>query len=145
MKAIIEIFIVIALASWACSASADLGGAPEKFVHASATTVTQQSGYSVRTTTLSTGTEVHEYVSDQGIVFAVSWQGPFKPNLRKLLGRHFGKIANHEGRKAKSSRSNMELKDSEVVIRTGGHMRAYEGQAWLPAQFPAGFSEDNIY
>jgi hypothetical protein len=144
MKAIIKIFIVMLFATLACPASADLGGEPEKFAHASATTVTQQPGYSVRTTTLSTGTEVHEYVSDQGIVFAVSWQGPFKPNLRKLLGRHFGKIANHEGRKAKSSRSQKELKDSEVVIRTSGHMRAYEGQAWLPSQFPAGFSEENI-
>jgi hypothetical protein len=30
------------------------------------------------------------------------------------------------------------------VIRTGGHMGAFAGQAWLPAALPAGLSGTDI-
>jgi hypothetical protein len=32
----------------------------------------------------------------------------------------------------------------EVVINSGGHMRAFEGSAWIPAEFPAGFTADDV-
>jgi hypothetical protein len=36
-----------------------------------------------------TGTKVREYLGNDGKVFAVSWQGPFRPNLRQLLGAYY--------------------------------------------------------
>lgn len=31
----------------------------------------------------------------------------------------------------------------EVVINIGGHMRSFEGEAWIPAEMPAGFTVDD--
>ena len=53
------------------------------------------SGSPAVTLTLSTncgppsGTTVREYVSSNGTVFAVAWQGPWLPDLRQMLGPYF--------------------------------------------------------
>src|SRR5580698_5630048 len=39
------------------------------------------------------GTVVREYVSPGGRVFAVSWQGPFLPDMKQILGRYFGQYS----------------------------------------------------
>src|SRR6516164_10573200 len=38
------------------------------------------------------GTVIHEYVSAQGKVFAVSWRGPGLPDLRQMLGSYYGEF-----------------------------------------------------
>jgi len=145
MKTILTVTTALLLAIWGDSAFAALGGSPEKFDAGDVTTMTAKSGYTIRTTVLKTGTEVREYVSEQGTVFAVTWHGPFKPNLRKLLGQqHFNTMVTHATAKTKPGRGRLEVKSSGVVIRARGHMRAHQGQASLPAQFPAGFTEDSI-
>ena len=44
--------------------------------------------YKVHELTSSNGTTVREYVSPKGLVFGVAWQGPFMPNMEKLLGSY---------------------------------------------------------
>ena len=144
MAPVTRLFNAVLLIVWAGSACAALGGAPEIFEAGCVTSVTPQSGYSVRNTSLPTGTVIREYVSDKGLVFAVTWQGPFKPDLRKLLGTHFDAMVEHAKRKPGAVRSRLSMENPEVVIRSRGHMRAHEGQAWLPAQLPAGFEEADI-
>src|ERR1700684_555487 len=51
--------------------------------------ITPGEKFAVHEMTLPTGTVVREYVSPQGQVFAVSWKGPFKPDLRQLMGDYF--------------------------------------------------------
>lgn len=83
---------------------------------------------------LPSGTVVHEYADASGQVFAVSWAGPFKPDLKLLLGRHFDRLAAGVG-----ERSRLDVTTGALVIQSGGHMGAFEGRAWLPARLPAGF------
>lgn len=45
--------------------------------------------YSVHTLSTEIGVIIHEYADAAGTVFAVTWSGPTKPNLRQLLGRYF--------------------------------------------------------
>lgn len=160
MKLLIKSLSVVLLAFLLDSAFAALGGAPEKFetesvtregagTCRSATSMASsrngQPNYSIRDTTLPTGTLVREYVSNEGIVFAVSWKGQFQPNLRKLLGeRYFKTMTDHAKQKPAGKKSRLEVEDSEVVIRSRGHMRSHEGRAWLPSQLPPGFSESDI-
>jgi len=45
--------------------------------------------YTMHELEATTGTKVREYLDGEGKVFAVAWQGPFRPNLRELLGSYY--------------------------------------------------------
>jgi hypothetical protein len=124
--------------------SAVLGGSPDKFSPNGITVVSRTAlSYSVLDTTLATGTRVRQYVSASGVVFAVTWTGPFLPELQGLLGKYFDAMQAESARTTRAGRSHMAINHREVVINLGGHMRAFEGEAWIPAQMPADFTVDD--
>jgi len=100
--------------------------------------------YSVSTTTLAGGTMVREYVGADGVVFAVTWNGPFLPDLRELLGQHFATLRNESARQPKAGRGQVRVAQPDVTIESGGHMRAYAGRAWINSRLPAGFDTDTL-
>lgn len=139
-----------------CAASyAALGGAPSDFstapdgrkarvFAANPAGATGGARYQIRESTLDSGTTVREFTGGDGQVFAISWNGPIMPDLRTLLGKHFDTLIDEAGKKPKAGNSRLDIRRGEVVIESGGHMRAYAGRAWIPAQLPAGFSSDDI-
>ena len=88
-------------------------------------------------------TQVHEFVDATGTVFAVSWSGPFKPDLQRLLGRHFSAYQKGEGQRT-GNRSRQRVDTGDMVVVSAGHMGAFEGHAWLPARLPAGFDPEEM-
>jgi GMP synthase-like glutamine amidotransferase len=50
----------------------------------------------------------------------------------------------HAAKARRAGRSQLSLKQSDLVIVSGGHMGAFEGHAWLPAKLPAGFNPGDI-
>lgn len=102
--------------------------------------------YTVRQTTLATGTIVREYVSPAGTVFAVGWSGPQPPDLSALLGTYFPQyVAGVQARRAAgAARGPGIVETSGLVVHSGGHMGAFSGQAWLPQALPAGVSASDI-
>jgi hypothetical protein len=89
------------------------------------------------------GGEVVEYVSPSGVVFAVSWQGPVKPDLEQLLGDSFKPF--HEAALAQTSaRRPLSLRQSNLVVHSRGRMRDFSGMAYLPDQLPAGVTAQDI-
>jgi hypothetical protein len=147
--------LVAASAAQPCFAS--LGRAPSAFsgtttVHqartlAAATSTGASKGsasYNVSTTTLAGGTTVREYVGTDGVVFAVTWNGPFLPDLRELLGQHFATLRNESARQPKAGRGQIRVAQPDVTIESGGHMRAYTGRAWINSRLPAGFDTDTL-
>jgi hypothetical protein len=102
------------------------------------------SAYSVHEITTPTGTVVREFVSSAtGQVFAVTWQGPFMPDLKQVLGDHFATFVEGAGN-TRIGRSNALVTRPEVVIHSGGHMRAFAGKAYLPGQLPEGVHIEDI-
>ena len=93
--------------------------------------------------TLRNKTQVHEFADATGTVFAVSWAGPFKPDLKALLGRHFAELKNGEGERT-GNRSRQRLDTGDMVVVSTGHMGAFEGRAWLPSRLPAGFDPEEM-
>ena len=93
--------------------------------------------------TLRNKTQVHEFVDATGTVFAVSWAGPFKPDLKALLGRHFAEFQKGEGERT-GGRTRQRLDAGDMVVVSTGHMGAFEGRAWLPARLPAGFDPEEM-
>ncbi|HEY4975632.1 MAG TPA: DUF2844 domain-containing protein [Steroidobacteraceae bacterium] len=93
--------------------------------------------YTVHDLTLPNATTVREFVGSDGVVFAVSWQGPMLPDLRTLLGSHFQSLQSAP-RSQPMAHSRLLLETPELVIRSEGHLRAFAGQAYLPQLLPAG-------
>jgi len=101
------------------------------------------SGYSVHELQQANGGSVREYVSPAGLVFALTWSGPFKPDLQQLLGRHFGTYA-ITPRSAGSDRNHLAIDTDALVVRAGGRQRGFFGRAWLPALLPAGVDPEAL-
>ncbi|MBU6207348.1 MAG: DUF2844 domain-containing protein [Alphaproteobacteria bacterium] len=91
--------------------------------------------------TLTNGGTVKELTNARGIVYALSWRGPGKPDLRQLLGPHFDELqAAAAQRPARWMRIPARVRSSTLVIETGGHPGAFWGVAYLPQSLPPGFS-----
>ncbi len=136
------------LLAYAGACHAALGGLPEQF-NAEGTTVVSSAttagpNYAVRDTTLASGTRVREYISTGGVVFALTWEGPVLPDLKGLLGKYFDTLVAESTRSPRAGRSQIAIDAPEVVINSGGHMRAFEGSAWIPAALPPGFAPDAL-
>jgi hypothetical protein len=136
-------------------AFAALGGAPSDFgtgspVKQAARSLASASGdstatiYTVSQSTLDSGTIVREYSNTAGVVFAVSWNGPTLPDLRTLLGDKFAAMTSTAAKRPKAGHSQLAVEQSDVVIVSNGHMRAFTGQAWIPSALPPGFDTNTI-
>ena len=130
------------------SARAELGGTAMSIAddqaHMQATRRLEQAPLFTRhVITTPAGVQVTEYAAPSGTVFAVTWRGPFKPDLQQLLGPHFEAYA-EAASALRMGRRPVTLRRADLVIHSGGHMRAFSGHAYLPAQFPAGVTAEDI-
>jgi hypothetical protein len=89
------------------------------------------------------GTTVRELVSAAGVVFAVTWKGPFLPDLRQTLGTYF---PSYEAapRTGNSGHSHFTVQGSDLVVLSRGHLRAYSGLAYVPSLVPTGLPIDQL-
>ena len=86
-----------------------------------------------------TGISVREYLSKDGMVFAVSWTGPVPPDLEQLLGVHFTSYAAALAAVAHPGiHRSLRVESPGLIVELGGHLRAYVGRAYLAALMPAG-------
>src|SRR5450631_4890591 len=83
------------------------------------------SGYTVHEIVLSTGTVIHQYVSTSDNVFAVTWSGPSKPDLRQLLGPSFETMNARHARQAHPGHSTVVQHEPDLVVESGGHPRSF--------------------
>ena|ERR1700688_270442 len=89
------------------------------------------------------GIRIREFVAATGTVFALTWQGPFRPDMRTLLGGHFQAYASAP-RSADSTRTRLRIELPGLVVRATGHMHAFRGLAYLPDAMPAGVSAGDL-
>jgi hypothetical protein len=102
--------------------------------------------YSIYEITDSNGTVIREFVSLTGAVFGISWQGRFVPEMRQLLGIHFGqysaavqaKTAKYAGRKP------LHIDLPDLVFENSGHMGWYYGRVYVPQSVPEGARVEDI-
>lgn len=107
---------------------------------------TQAVSYAVHEIAAPTGTVVREYVSPGGRIFGVTWEGPFVPDMRLLLGTYFERYSAlaKAQRESRMGRQPLDIREPGLVVQTAGHMRAYVGRAYDPELLPAGVSADDI-
>jgi Protein of unknown function (DUF2844) len=106
--------------------------------------VTQSGPYDVHEMQAPSGTVVKEYVSE-GRVFAVSWHGPFVPDMQQLLGAYFQQYsAAVQAQPKRYGRRPLNIEEPGLVVQMGGHMRAYAGRAYVPEMVPQGVKAEDI-
>ena len=88
------------------------------------------------------GTVVRQYAAPDGNVFGVAWQGPSMPDLRQVLGGYFPQYV--EAAKSRRARGPFFIQQPELVMRSGGHMRAFRGHAYDPRMLPEGVAPEEI-
>lgn len=99
--------------------------------------------YTVHELVTEAGTQVREYVSQDGKVFAVAWRGPRMPDLEQLFGVHFSTFQ-QAAAASRRGRGPLQINEPGLVVQSGGHMRSFGGRAYLPQMIPAGVSIDEI-
>ncbi|HEY0745545.1 MAG TPA: DUF2844 domain-containing protein [Steroidobacteraceae bacterium] len=135
--------VVLAAALGPCTAFATLGE-PELTVQNDAVQLRaaikssqDRLSYRIHEIQLPSGTVLREFVGANGNVFAVTWQGPTKPDLRQALGRYFD-VYVAAPRSKIVDRKHMRIQQGDLVVEGSGHMRALSGRAFLASAIPSG-------
>jgi hypothetical protein len=129
-------------------ARAELGGGVDSIVanqtHFGATLrLRRLERHLVHELSLPHGTMVREYTNIQGRVFAVTWAGRFRPNLRRLMGKYYEPyIEATRDRPAVRGPHRIELPGMVVVMT--GHQRALYGKIYLTSSLPEGLLLQDI-
>jgi hypothetical protein len=135
----------------ALPAGASLGGDTASIeadqVHMQGTRkMTALQNYTVHEIQGAAGTVVREYVSSSGKVFAVTWHGPWPPDLHQLLGSYSDQYL--QAVKARSGtrmgRGPLIVEQPGLVVHSGGHPRDFGGAAYVPENLPQGVRAEDI-
>lgn len=126
------------LAIHALPTLAALGAAPDEL----GTQGSRYVGYSVNDIVMVSGTVIREYISPASIVFGVGWNGPTMPDLQRVLGSSAGEVT--AAANTPNSGRTLNITTGTLVLHSGGHMRFFRGNAYIPLLVPVGVSPDNI-
>jgi Protein of unknown function (DUF2844) len=99
--------------------------------------------YTVHEIQTAGGMVVHEYVSAEGKVFAVSWRGPGMPNLPQLLGNYSAQLAQARSQ-PHFNHHQLNVATADVVMQQSAHLHSFFGRAWVPALLPQNFPLNDI-
>ncbi len=101
-------------------------------------------GYGVHEITTPAGVHVREYLTSDGKVFAVSWHGPFIPDLQQMLGAYYARYAQAASAPHVGGHRHLRIEQPGLVVESNGRMRAFYGRAWDPALLPQNFTPADI-
>jgi hypothetical protein len=147
-KCVLPIVLLVAALS-PCIAAAALGEAETSVqaevarLHASIT-VSPRANYRLHELQLTSGTVVREFAGSDGKVFAVAWNGPTVPNLREILGQYFDSYVT-AAKAPHSGHHHLQIRQSDLVVQAGGHMRSFSGVAYLPQALPDGVPVGDLH
>jgi hypothetical protein len=109
-----------------------------------AVNVAGHENYSVHEMTTPTGTVVREYVGPAGVVFAVTWHGPFNPNLQELFGNYWQQYLQASAIYPSHNHRAQVINEPGLIVQRSGRMRAFSGRAWIPGMLPQNVSAADI-
>jgi Protein of unknown function (DUF2844) len=90
------------------------------------------------------GTAVREFVSPTGQVFGVAWNGPFRPDLKQVLGNYYDQVLAVAKSRHASHNTPLTIHEPGFVVEMGGHMRYFTGRAYVPGMLPQGVQTTDI-
>jgi hypothetical protein len=125
----------------------DLNSVQDDAAHMKATVkIQQKQAYAIHEMADKNKTVVREYVSPDGRVFAVAWQGLFMPNLNQILGSYlqqYSAAVEQEHAQA-PGRHPLMIHQPGLVVESSGRIRAYYGRAYVPDMLPQGVQPEEV-
>ena len=107
--------------------------------------------YVMHEITAPSGAVVREFVTPEGAVFAVAWEGQFPPDLQQLLGPYYQQAqkarekSQQEGSQLpRQRRAPIIVETPGLVLYESGHLRSFHGQAYIPELVPPGIQTSEI-
>jgi Protein of unknown function (DUF2844) len=148
MKSIVRVLLVLMLGSipaWATLGQYESSVSLDQKQMRSQERVEILNAYTVHELTAVNGARVREFVSPKGLVFGVSWQGPFMPDLQQLLGTYATTL--HTAPPDQTQVRHMRglfVKTKDFVFVSSGHMRFWKGHAYVPSLLPGNVSPEVV-
>jgi hypothetical protein len=100
--------------------------------------------YSVQTME-SDATTVTEYLNNDGVIFAVTWQGLDHPDLSVILGSYYAGFQKTEKEQPRvKGQKHHTVQKEDLVVQKWGQMRNLRGRAYDPSLFPTGVTINEI-
>jgi len=106
--------------------------------------------YVMHEITSPSGSAVREFVSPQGAVFGVAWEGQFAPDLQQLLGPYYRQAQlaaasqQDASKQPRPRRAPIAIETPGLVVYETGHPRSFHGQAYIPQLVPSGVQASDI-
>ncbi|HEV2351873.1 MAG TPA: DUF2844 domain-containing protein [Terriglobia bacterium] len=148
MKSTFKIFLVLMLGNiqaWAKLGQYESSVSLDQKQTRSQDHVQVLQAYKVHQLTTANGAIVREFVSPQGLVFGVGWQGPFMPDLQQLLGSYASNLQTTSPAESQvRRRRGLIVKSKDFVFVSGGHMRFWKGHAYVPSLLPTNVSPEVV-
>ena len=146
MKSLLNVLLMLMMASvpaWAAlgddvsSVNSDVQALGGKHV------MVAQVGYNMHQITAPDGSVVNEFVSPAGLVFGISWNGHFMPNLPQLLGSYMTNL--QQGQRTQYvRRRSVTIQGDNFVFVSSGYMRNFRGRAYVPGLVPANLTPEVV-
>jgi hypothetical protein len=92
--------------------------------------------YSVHASQAADGVTIREYASADNVVFAVTWQGPTRPDMQTLLGSYFPNFV-AAGQRRPRGTGPLIGREGELHIESLGRPGMFAGKAYVPRLVPA--------
>jgi len=143
LASIALVMLALPICGWATLGESSVSTETDRASMNASLRILPASNYSIHEIQAPSGLTVREYVSLSGTVFAIGWQGPVMPDLRQTLGSYFDRYTASAARKHAGNR-HIDVRESDLVVQSNGHMRSFSGRAYLPQLLPQGVTVEEI-
>ncbi|MFM0355289.1 DUF2844 domain-containing protein [Paraburkholderia nemoris] len=146
VKIVLAVSALLPLASYAALGGAPgAGSAPKSLLQSAAPNSSPAStaAYSVRESRNADGVTIREYVLPSNVVFAVTWQGPVRPDMTALLGSYFQTAVSAAENRPRGTGPLIE-RSGDFQIESVGRAGSFFGKAVLPRLVPANVRADDL-
>jgi hypothetical protein len=132
----------VASAALAPSAST-IPSSPSTLLRANPASTAASAPYTARETRDADGVTIREYILPTNVVFAVTWQGPVRPDMSALLGSYFANFVS-AGEAGALGTGPLIEHNSAVHIESAGRAGNVFGKAYVPRLVPTGVRVEDL-
>ncbi|HYS67257.1 MAG TPA: DUF2844 domain-containing protein [Paraburkholderia sp.] len=145
VKIALSALALLPLASYAALGGAPDGGSSSRPLLQSAAPnpSSATAAYTVRVSRDANGVTVREYVLPTNVVFAVTWDGPLRPDMSKLLGSYFPNAVAASAGRARGTGPLIE-RNGDFQIESAGAPGHASGKAFLPRLVPVNVHVEDL-
>ncbi|MFM0156782.1 DUF2844 domain-containing protein [Paraburkholderia sediminicola] len=145
VKIVLAVSALSPLASYAALGGAPgTGSAPQTLLRsATPNSSSAAAAYTLRESRDADGVAIREYVLPTNVVFAVTWQGPVRPDMSVLLGSYLPNFASASQTHARGTGPLIEH-NSGFHVESAGRPGYFFGKAYLPRLVPANVRVDEL-